>query len=70
MQDQLTWDDSFAIARALIQSHPDTDIEGVSLTQIYQWTLQLLDFNDDPQLCNEAILMAIFREWFEEVSTK
>lgn len=69
MQDQLTWDDSYAIARSLMAAHPDQDIETVSLSQIYSWTLQLPDFNDDPQMSNEAILMAIFREWFEEVNT-
>ena len=69
MQDQLTWDDSYAIARSLMAAHPDQDIETVSLSQIYNWTLQLPDFNDDPQMSNEAILMAIFREWFEEVNT-
>lgn len=69
MQDQMTWDDSYAIARSLMAAHPDQDIETVSLSQIYNWTLQLQDFNDDPQMSNEAILMAIFREWFEEVNT-
>ena len=69
MQDQMTWDDSYAIARSLMAAHPDQDIETVSLSQIYNWTLQLPDFNDDPQMSNEAILMAIFREWFEEVNT-
>ena len=69
MQDQMTWDDSYAIARSLMAAHPDQDIETVSLSQIYNWTLQLPDFNDDPRMSNEAILMAIFREWFEEVNT-
>ena len=69
MQDQMTWDDSYAIARSLMAAHPDQDIETVSLSQIYNWTLQLPDFYDDPQMSNEAILMAIFREWFEEVNT-
>jgi FeS assembly protein IscX len=69
MPNELTWDDTYAIARALITTHPDTNINEVSLVQIFEWTLQLPDFHDDPQLINDAILMAIFREWFEEVNT-
>ena len=70
MQDQLNWDDSYAIARSLMAAHPDQDLEAVSLSQIHSWTLQLSDFHDDPQLSNEAILLAIFRDWFEEVNIK
>ena len=70
MQDQLNWDDSYAIARSLMAAHPDQDLEAVSLLQIHSWTLQLSDFHDDPQLSNEAILLAIFRDWFEEVNIK
>jgi len=33
---------------------------------IYHWTLALPDFADDPQLANDAILAAIYQEWFEE----
>ena len=69
MDDMFTWDDSYAIARALIKQHPDVDIEQVSLGQILAWTQALPDFADDPALSNDAILMAIYREWFEEVNS-
>lgn len=62
----LTWDDSYAIALALKQAHPDVDLNSVSLNQIYQWTVKLSEFADDHNLANEAILMAIFQEWLEE----
>lgn len=68
MDEWLTWDDSYAIARALMAQHPQGSLEQVSLGDIYQWTLALPEFHDDPALVNDAILMAIFQEWFEEVN--
>ena len=68
MDDVLTWEDSYAIARALIALHPGIDLDTVSLKTIYEWTLALPNFRDQPELANDAILMAIFQEWFEEVN--
>lgn len=68
MDDYLTWDDSFAIARALIQQFPDISLEEVSLSMIYRWTVSLPGFQDDPELANDAILAAIYQEWFEEAN--
>jgi FeS assembly protein IscX len=68
MPDFLTWDDSFAIAKALIQKYPNLALENISLQDIYIWTLELHDFSDEPQLANDEILMAIYQEWFEEVN--
>ncbi len=67
MPDTLTWDDSFAIAQALRVSFPSIDLEEVSLNMIYRWTVALPGFDDDPQLANDAVLAAIYQEWFEEV---
>ena len=69
VKDGFTWDDSYAIARELMKLHPDVDLEQVSLQMIYNWTLALTDFQDDPKLCNDAILMAIYTDWFEEVNS-
>ncbi len=69
MEDVLTWEDSFAIARALMLQYPDIDLENVSLGQILEWTQALPNFEDDLRLCNDTILLAIYREWFEEVSS-
>jgi FeS assembly protein IscX len=66
--DPLTWDDSYAIATALRALFPDIDLEQVSLNMIYRWTLALPEFVDDPQLANDAVLAAIYQEWFEEVN--
>ena len=61
--------DSYAIAKALKKLNPDIDLEKVSLMMIYNWTIALAEFQDDPKISNDAILMAIYRDWFEEVNS-
>jgi FeS assembly protein IscX len=62
----LTWEDSYAIACALKAAHPGVKVDALSLHELYTWTLALPAFCDEPELANDAVLMAIFREWFEE----
>jgi FeS assembly protein IscX len=62
----LTWESTYAIALELRRQHPKANMEEISLGQIYQWTLQLPEFEDDPALANDDILQAIFQDWFEE----
>ncbi|MFZ5883903.1 MAG: Fe-S cluster assembly protein IscX [Chloroflexota bacterium] len=62
----LTWESTYAIALELRRRHPHINIEEVSLRQIYEWTLQLPEFEDDPALANDDILYAIYQDWFEE----
>ncbi len=64
----LTWETSYAIARELMRRHPNVDIAQVSLQQIFGWTLQLEDFDDDPALGNDEILSSIYQEWYEELT--
>lgn len=66
--DILTWEDSYAIAQVLILRHPNVNLEDVSLSMIYQWTINLPGFRDDPALSNDGILSAIYQEWYEEVN--
>ncbi|NIP44828.1 MAG: Fe-S cluster assembly protein IscX [candidate division Zixibacteria bacterium] len=61
----LYWDDSFAIARKLNEIYSDEKLEGVSLDDIYNWTLDLEGFKDEPSLANDNILSSIFNEWLE-----
>jgi FeS assembly protein IscX len=68
MIDPLGWDDSYEIARALIDRYPDVDLDKVSLEMIYRWTIALPGFEDESELVNDEILAAIFQEWFEEVN--
>ena len=62
----LTWESTYAIALELRRQHPDVNMEDVTLQQIYRWTLQLAEFDDDPALANDDILYAIYQDWFEE----
>jgi FeS assembly protein IscX len=68
MNSSLSWEDSYSIALALKEQHPQVNLENVSLGMIYRWTIALPEFEDDPELVNDAILSAIYQEWFEEVN--
>lgn len=65
----LTWEGEYAIALALRAAHPKVDLAHVSLRMIYDWTLALPDFDDDPALANDDILHSIYQAWFEEIDT-
>jgi FeS assembly protein IscX len=62
----LNWEGTYAIALELRKQHPDVNLEHVTLGQIYKWTLQLSEFEDDPSLANDDILYTIYQDWFEE----
>lgn len=61
-----TWESTFSIAMELRRQHPKVNMDEVSLQQLQDWILAVPDFEDDPALVNDGILMAIFQEWFEE----
>lgn len=65
---RLHWDSTYALALALIAAHPEADVEQMSLETVYRWVLELPEFDDDPALGDEAILLSILQEWYEEVS--
>jgi FeS assembly protein IscX len=67
MTDLLDWDANYAVARALRRAYPDEDLEAASLEDIFNWTLALPEFDDDPKLANEEVLTAIYRDWLEEI---
>ncbi len=62
----LTWESTYAIALELRRQYPHVNIEEVSLQQVYDWTVGLSEFEDDPLLANDDILYAIYQDWFEE----
>ncbi len=63
----LSWESSYAVALELKRRHPGVDVDSVTLQQIFDWTLALPGFEDDPALCNDEILSSIFQDWFEEI---
>jgi FeS assembly protein IscX len=68
MEQTLYWDAIYEIVLALKAQFPDETLEGVSLEQLFEWTVALPNFGDDPELANDQILMAIYQEWYEEIN--
>lgn len=66
----MNWEATYAIALELKRKHKDINIEEVTLGQIYKWTIELPEFEDDPQLANDDILRAIYQDWYEELIHK
>jgi FeS assembly protein IscX len=66
MAQELYWDAIYEIALALKASRPSESLDEASLNDIFQWTIALPNFVDDPELANDEILSAIYQEWFEE----
>ncbi|MDH5507458.1 MAG: Fe-S cluster assembly protein IscX [Anaerolineae bacterium] len=64
--ERLYWDSIFEIVLALKSKYPETNLEEVSLDDIFNWTIALPDFADDIELANHDILMSIYQEWYEE----
>ena len=64
----LYWDAIYEIALALREKFPERKLEAASLGNIFEWTVALVNFADDPQLANDEILAAIYQEWFEEIN--
>jgi FeS assembly protein IscX len=67
MSKRFRWDSVYEIALALIERYPEADLEHVSLQMIFEWVIALPGFDDDPELANDGILLAIFQEWYEEL---
>jgi FeS assembly protein IscX len=62
----LTWDSIYEIARGLNAKYPQVDLDVVSLEYVFEWTINLSGFEDDPNLVNDEILLSILKEWYEE----
>ena len=67
MQQKLDWDDSYAIALALKDQFPNEDLEDVSLDNVLEWVLSLSQFEGEPGLANDQLLLAIYQDWLEEI---
>jgi len=69
MAEFLCWDAVYEIALALKAGHPDVVLEDVSLDDVFNWTVGLPNFRDDPELANDEVLTAIYQEWYEECNS-
>lgn len=64
----MKWNDTFDIAIALTEHHPDVDPKYVRFTDLLAWVAALDGFSDSADKCNEKILEAIQMAWIDEVS--
>lgn len=65
---QLYWDSDYEIVLALMEAYPHVELEDISLDELTRRIISLPGFADDPALVNDAILKAILRDWYEEIS--
>jgi FeS assembly protein IscX len=66
----LTWEATYEIVLALMDTYPHVDLDEVGLDELCQWVIALPDFEDDPTLANDTILEEILRVWFEETTAR
>lgn len=62
----LKWLDVRNIAIELEEAHPDADNVNLRFTDLQKWVIDLPDFDDEPDACNEKILEAIQMAWIDE----
>jgi len=62
----MKWTDTYAIAQALAEAHPDVDPATVRFTDLHRWVMALPGFSDEPGRSGEKILEAIQQAWIEE----
>lgn len=62
----MKWTDTYAIAQALAEAHPDVDPATVRFTDLHRWVMTLPGFSDEPGRSGEKILEAIQQAWIEE----
>jgi|TARA_B100001094_G_scaffold195313_1_gene189281 FeS assembly protein IscX len=62
----MRWTDTQEIAEQLFDNNPELDPKTIRFTDLYQWIIDLDDFDDDPDKCGERILEAIQLAWIEE----
>lgn len=62
----MRWSDIQDIAIELEEKHPQADNVNLRFTDLRKWVVELDDFDDDPEGCNEKILEAIQMAWIEE----
>lgn len=62
----MKWTDVQEIGIELAEDKPDKDPLSVRFTDLMQWVLELPDFDDKVERCNEKILEAIQMAWLDE----
>jgi FeS assembly protein IscX len=66
LSESLNWEASYAVAKRLQARHPAVRLEDVSLEMLLNWVLEIPEFDDDPELANDEVLLDIYQVWLEE----
>lgn len=64
----MKFSDTFDIAIALAEAHPDVDPKFIRYTDLLDWVLALEGFSDSVEKCNEKVLEAIQMAWLDEIA--
>ncbi len=62
----MRWTDILDIAIALDEQFPNQNPQTLNFVDLRQMVLDLNDFDDSPNACNERILEAIQAAWLDE----
>jgi len=62
----MKWTDINEIAIALDEEYPDFDVLTIRFTDLRDKVLALVEFDDEPNGCNEKVLEAIQSAWIDE----
>jgi len=62
----MKWIDITDIALDLLERYPEVDPLSVRFTDLRNWIMQLPEFDDDAERCNEKILEAVQMAWIKE----
>ncbi len=62
----MKWTDIHDIAISLEEVHPDQDVINMRFDYLQRLILELPEFHDEPNRCNEKILEAIQQAWLDE----
>ena len=61
----MKWTDIEDIAEMLEDKFPEQDVLQIRFTDLYKWVLDLDEFSDQPERCNEQVLEAVQSAWME-----
>jgi FeS assembly protein IscX len=62
---EVKWTDIEDIVELLEEKFPRGDLVGLRFTSLHNWVMELDEFDDISEQCNEKILEAIQAEWIE-----
>ena len=62
----MDWIDTYDIAVALLEKHPDLNPLGLRFTELFKLICELDGFVGQKDRCNEKVLEAVQMAWLEE----